>query len=288
MRLACLLLVLPVVVSGSSAWTTFVNYKAPVVAPEEAAPALNLASQRRTTSSASFSIQPEQDASSGRFVVPNDFTANSLTDQYELKMRVFELCKNGAAGTSFEATVTHAWNAAAAAGGTNETKSKYMPPQCATCMAKGWGVNSWNYSPDPTPGYYLPCGCQETCVDVSGNMRATFNKIPTSASLYNYAGADSTYTKLGGSMGSTAFPSATTGDGSSGNAGYQQLKTCQDYLDNRLTYTCSGIAEFQTAIWVGILMAIIFVYTAVAMSGMQLDMDSLLYTVGGPGSKKDQ
>jgi len=38
---------------------------------------------------------------------------------------------------------------------------------CFYCQTLGYGTN------DKSPGYYVPCGCQRNCVDVSGNLKFT-------------------------------------------------------------------------------------------------------------------
>merc|ERR1711990_880318 len=49
---------------------------------------------------------------------------------------------------------------------------KAVTPWCTYCLAKGYGND------ESTPGFYVPCGCQNVCVDVTGQVT-----LPSGAQL---------------------------------------------------------------------------------------------------------
>lgn len=57
-------------------------------------------------------------------------------------------------------------------------------------------------------------------------------------------------------------------------------------MSNNIVTTCSQMAIYHFVLWPSVLAAIALIFTAYSMMYMQLDMDSLLYTVGS-SSKKD-
>jgi hypothetical protein len=247
---------------ASSAWTDFVSYSAPAAAPEGHVPALNMASTRRAGSTPDI-VDPNQFAATApiqngapadyrRYVTVNSFiangTENTVANQDKIRKNIFKLCAAGAEGTAFAGTVNAAWN-------DGQGKVEALPPQCMWCLAKGFG------STEATPGFYLPCGCQQTCVDVSGRLSANFGRSSNK-----------------GLTGVQGFPTLP-------GQNMKPLQSCQDFVENQIVYSCPQVATYHFVLWPAILAAIALVYTAYSMMYMQLDMDSLLYTVGS--SKKE-
>lgn len=212
--------------ASNSAWSDFVSYKAPAVVPEGSIDASNLASTYNPGAiSGSAIIQPSTQAGLSRSVTVNGFVAMGASGNDGIKARILKLCKAGSKGTEFNPSgFTEIGDDIAA-----------MPPQCMYCLAKGWGTN------EATPGFYLPCGCQRVCVDVSGNTQGTF------------------------------------ANGRSGTFTAGAMTTCQDYIDNGIVTTCAEVARYHIVLWPSLIGVIILLYVAYSMAYMQLDMDSLLY-----------
>merc|ERR1712072_328751 len=231
--------------SSNSAWYDFVSYEAPAAMPEGHVQAANFASARRAVGmgnpgaySGTAVIQATGvPANIKNTVTTNSFITGSTTTAAATKLRIAALCKAGAAGTDFART-------AAAANLIDATNADNIPSQCMYCLAKGWGTT------EATPGFYLPCGCQRTCVDVSGFTKGS------------YAAA-----------GSSPNPSAKYSDSTTGSP----LSTCKDYLDNQLVMSCANTATYHIVLWPSLLGTIILLYVAYSMAYMSLDMDSLLY-----------
>jgi len=255
------------VASASSAWSDFVSYTAP-----EAASQGHASSSRRvlaTNDAQIAQVQPsyvKPDALGYlSFVTVNQFIANGTThnSKEQNKYNIFKLCNDHAKGTSFAGLVSTAWQGAQAAS-TQAAKTDFMPPQCMYCLTKGYGVD------EKTPGFYLPCGCQETCVDVSGQLTANWARdgISQQDGVGQLKSGD---VKL--------FPAlANTGN-------FKPLESCSAYLANQVVYSCPQIAQFHFVLWPSLLAFAAMFYMAFSMMNMSLDMDSLLYTVGGSGKK---
>jgi len=262
---ATLFLSASAVLAESSAWTDFTSYSAPVTAPEGTVPALNMASTRRAASnvysfSGSATVQENAGKEARTFTV-NSFIAGGKTKPAEIKANIFALCAASAKGTSFASTVATASKAISAVGVTN--KLDFLPPQCMYCLTQGYGTT------EATPGFYLPCGCQQTCVDVSGHLKANFARTGlASQSLTNI-----------NTKGIKLFPTAA-------GKNFQPLTTCAAYVDNQIVQNCPAVATFHAVLWPSVLASIAMLYTAYSMMNMSLDMDSLLYTVGS--SKKEK
>jgi len=240
--------------AASSAWTEFVAYKAPVVAPEGRVNALNLAGAATVTLPTATVQEYSASPSFTTTVTLNKFINSNSANTTRAK--VFALCKAGSAGTTFGATMA------------TITDVKAMPPQCFACLAKGWGTD------EKTPGFYLPCGCSDTCVDVSGNVKANFN----GQNKNTVAVTDTSASDLSSLFKSSYWPVMPSG----GNM--QPLKTCDAYLQNGLVQNCGGVARYHFALWISLIAVAAMLFTAYSMMYMQLDMDSLLFE---SGSKKD-
>jgi len=267
----------------------------------ESVQALNLAEARRTGSESCGTrcigavVQPSTSTTKASFttvVTVNTFVLNHVeklfgADNATLdnnKRAIFALCYQGAAGTSFYSTVKFAYEAS---GGNPDA----MPPQCMTCLSKGWGSNEGCSSTSTggcaTPGFYLPCGCSQTCVDVSGNLKANWAKqgIPQKTVFFGDDGLGAgSYTDGGNSV----FPKLASGipGDSEAVSEFGALSNCSAYLANQIVTDCATISEYHFMLWPALLATIAAMYFAYSMAYMQLDMDSLLYTVGS-SSKKD-
>jgi hypothetical protein len=271
--------------SASSAWSDFVSYSAPVAVPKDSVDGLNLAQYETTNQfyhlNSGAYVQPVSlcptsgtpDSQCRAFTV-NNFIKGSTTNAADIKNRIAELCKAGALGTDFGSMYT--------------TDAKFdgdnMPSQCLTCLAKGFGTS------EATPGFYLPCGCQATCVDVSGNTTANFNRAGLAGSSLAPA-ANSAPTQGAGfhPWDSMNYPSDPTAAKTKMMDQYRKgiaLKTCQDYKTNKIVLTCNQVSIYHFVLWPSLLGGAALIYFAMYMGSMQLDMDSLLYTVGS-SSKKD-
>merc|ERR1719231_1640321 len=165
MRSALLMLCAMVQIAfGSKAWSDFVTHSSKQVH------ATSLTAMRRAGAAANKPcwaiVQGTDKAPSPRYVQANKFIANSTTSigKPECSARVSTLCAKAAAGTTIP--LKKALTAADVTG-----MKKQVPPQCFYCLTKGYGTS------EKTPGYYLPCGCQNTCVDVSGNLYTMKNGI---------------------------------------------------------------------------------------------------------------
>jgi len=207
------------------------------------------------------------------YVTVNEFVAknqkgDTKASQIEIQKRIWQLCKKGAAGTSFSQVAQSKWSAGVA------------NPECYYCFGKGYGVDS------STPGYYLPCGCQRTCVDVSGNSVGSYqSKEPKKPKAQQFFGL--------GDSNNGGFPYLSNSFGSNGVYGTgtgtfgQKLNTCQDYIDNRMVTTCNEIFIYHFVLWPSVLGVLALFYAVYSIAFMSLDMDSLLYTVGSSHKKND-
>jgi len=239
-----------------------------VTAPEGKVPALIMAAARRAASPASSvydysgtaTVQENAKAESRTFTV-NSFIADGKTKPADIKARIFALCAKSATGTSFASTVATASVVLKTASVTN--KLAYLPAQCMQCLAQGYGTT------EATPGFYLPCGCQGTCVDVSGHLSANFGRT----------GLVSQFATNINTKSLKLFPTAA-------GKNMQPLTTCAAYVDNQIVSNCAAVATYHFVLWPSVLASIAMLYTAYSMMNMSLDMDSLLYTVGS--SKKDK
>jgi len=271
----------------------------------ESVQALNLAEARRTGSgcdgdgnciSAVVQTGSPSKASFTTVVTVNTFVLNHVQTLFGAnnatldnnKRAIFHLCYKGAAGTSFYSTVKFAYEAS---GGNPDA----MPPQCMTCLSKGWGshegCSSTSTGGCATPGFYLPCGCSQTCVDVSGNLKANWAKqgIPQKTVFF---GNDELNDGLGAGSyldgANSVFPKMASGipGDSEAVSEFGALSNCSAYLANQIVTDCATISEYHFMLWPALLATIAAMYFAYSMAYMQLDMDSLLYTVGS-SSKKD-
>merc|ERR1712072_622829 len=228
------------VASASKAWDDFVSHTSSPVQGQ----AINL-NARRAASCGTSAMIPSSGGK--RAVTLNNFiqTAGAtptpaptpcgrrLLAANTCQTNVATLCAKGAAGTSFAKSVGDAAS---------------LNPWCYYCLTKGYGTD------ESTPGFYLPCGAQNNCVDVSGKV---FSSIPT----------------VNQPTTSAQAPVALT--------------TCQAFIDAHLVTTTSNLASFHFVLWPSLFAAIVMLYFAYCMAYMQLDMDSLLYTVGSD-MKKNQ
>merc|ERR1711871_227374 len=262
----CALAALPALVSAASAWNDFVSYTAPVEAPKASAGALNLATTFADPASynAVTYVQPgcsSQSTSDDCRAVTVNSLIGSGTTSATVNKKICTMCKKAALGTDFYSTM-----ASFDCNAVSDTNP--VPPQCMSCLTKGFG------SIEATPGFYLPCGCQGTCVDVSGNSTANFAKAGLKGSSLSVD-----YKFEPASMAQTSEAIATR------YAQGYKLETCQDYITNKIVLTCNQISIFHFVLWPSVLGGAALLFTAMSMSYMQLDMDSLLYTVGSSGKK---
>merc|ERR1711967_12800 len=260
----CALAALPALVSAASAWNDFVSHTAPVEAPKGSVGALNLATFANPMAHTAVTyVQPGCSSSSTtddcRAVTVNSLIGSGTTA--EINKKICKKCKAAALGTDFYSTMA-SFDCDAV------SLTNPVPPQCMSCLAKGFGTT------EATPGFYLPCGCQGTCVDVSGNSTANFAKAGLKGSSLD-----------GGAYKFTTAYAATSANQAAKYASGYELTSCQDYITNKIVLTCNQISIYHFVLWPSVLGGIALVFTAMSMAYMQLDMDSLLYTVGSSGKK---
>jgi hypothetical protein len=235
---------------------------------------------RYTAGLKSVQVQPLSPAvgNEALTVTVNKFITNgtSLSSQDEIKRNIWALCRKGAPGTSFSQV-------------TQQSDSIVADPMCYYCLSRGYGVD------EDTPGFYLPCGCQRTCVDVSGNSVGSYDTRPATAAAGSFYGLGG----QGSKAGEKGFPFLSNSFGSNGVYGKwvtgqsqpasygQTMNTCQDYIDNGMVTTCNEIFIYHFVLWPSIFGSLALLYTAYSMVNMNLDMDSLLYTVGSGHKKND-
>merc|ERR1712199_87639 len=260
----CALAALPALVSAASAWNDFVSHTAPVEAPKGSVGALNLATFANPMAHTAVTYVQPGCSSSSTTDDCRAVTVNSLIGSgtpAEINKKICKKCKAAALGTDFYSTM-----ASFDCNAVSDTNP--VPPQCMSCLTKGFG------STEATPGFYLPCGCQGTCVDVSGNSTANFAKAGLKGSTLSYEYK----------FASTDMPTTNQELAMRYSKGYP-LTTCQDYITNKIVLTCNQISIFHFVLWPSVLGGAALLFTAMSMSYMQLDMDSLLYTVGSSGKK---
>merc|ERR1719409_717204 len=168
------LCVLAQAAAASEAWLSFLSHTSGPI------PATNLAARRAGASSdgcwtsVEYVGQGETAPSAPRWVHANKFIATfgsnttAAKDGSECAARVSQLCTKGSEGTPFY------WQATPDKTGKRDPLTaaqikagKNLSPMCFYCQTLGYGTNA------KTPGYYVPCGCQRNCVDVSGNLKFT-------------------------------------------------------------------------------------------------------------------
>merc|ERR1711934_1011396 len=215
------------------------------------------------------------------FVTVNSFISEGKTGkttgdtaaQEKIQKRNYKLCSQGAPGTSFSHLAQTTWQ--------SKLQYKVADPMCYYCLSKGYGVD------ESTPGYYLPCGCQRTCVDVSGYSVGSYQSMPVSGQ----AGKEQFF-GLGNKKTFPYFSNSIGINGVYGTGGKtptwgQPLKTCQDYIDNKMVTTCNEIYIYHFVLWPSVLGIMAMLYAVYSIAFMSLDMDSLLYTVGSSHKKSD-
>jgi len=255
-------------VHSSQAWSEF-EASADTLAKANSARRLLATGLDQGTSAGAVQVQPlspEVPSGEQTWVTVNSFIlgTNGNTDdaQVAIKKNIFDLCKKGSAGTSFSTYM-----------GITSDDSE-ADPQCYYCLAKGYGTD------ESTPGFYLPCGCQKVCVDVSGNSKGSFSTADYEETSPRF------YGDLTDDTNGQHFPPLSNSLGRDGAyAEGQPMGTCQDYIDNQMVTTCGDIFRYHFVLWPSVFASLALFYTAYSMINMQLDMDSLLYTVGS--SKKD-
>merc|ERR1711988_786531 len=191
---------------------------------------------RYTTGLKSVQVQPLSPAvgNEALTVTVNKFITNgtTLSSQADIKANIWKLCQKGAPGTSFSQVAAEGYS------------STIADPMCYYCLSRGYGVD------EDTPGFYLPCGCQRTCVDVSGNSVGSYSANPR--------GPGGSYFGLGSESKKGGFPGYSNSFAINGAYGQWQksgssaqlvssgapLTTCQDYIDNRMVTTCNEIFIF--------------------------------------------
>jgi len=266
------------VVSASSAWSDFVNYRAEASQASSSRRLLfnggdtPVYEEYSGTAFVQSSASYTKDPGASRSFTVNSFIFGDCGSQSKVgspspqqlcvKQRVFDLCYNASAGTDFYGTVSAAHKGSTA----GPTSSDNTPPQCMMCLSQGWGTS------EATPGFYLPCGCQRTCVDVSGNSKRAFADVVPASGGFPFM------------QKSFLVPYGVASD--TDKMGEQPLATCQDYIKTNIVTTCTQMNIFHFVLWPSILAAMALVFVAYSMMNMSLDMDSLLYTVGS-SSKKD-
>merc|ERR1712046_170978 len=253
--------VVPAVLS-SKAWSEFLATEQETAASAGSRKLLANGLGRVTAATKSVQVRPLSPSvgNEALSVTVNKFITNgkTLTTEADIKDNIWALCQKGAPGTSFSQIAADGYSASVA------------DPMCYYCLARGYGVD------EDTPGFYLPCGCQRTCVDVSGYTSGSFNSV--SADTPNFYGPSN-----GG--GFPYLSNSVAQQGVYGGAG-QTLGTCQDYIDNKLVTTCNNMFIYHFVLWPSVLAIASLAYASTSIANMPLDMDSLLYTVG-PSGKKD-
>lgn len=263
-------------VSGSQAWSEFEASGLQAASSSRRLMAYGLDSRLFSTS---VQVQPivnqagaatNVDPAYQRFVTVNDFIAGGKTDGTQIQQRILDLCRKGAAGTEFAYMNTSKFDGV-----------KVAEPLCYYCLTRGFGVDQG------TPGFYLPCGCQRTCVDVSGYTQGSFSAVQTSASASFFGPSTSVDGKAAGGFPFLSNSVANSGLYGNGKGSYgQPMTSCQDYIDNKIVTTCNGMFIYHFVLWPSVMGAVALLYSAYSIATMPLDMDSLLYTVGS-SSKKD-
>merc|ERR1711988_1371062 len=228
---------------------------------------------RYTTGLKSVQVQPLSPAvgNEALTVTVNKFITNgtTLSSQADIKANIWKLCQKGAPGTSFSQVAAEGYS------------STIADPMCYYCLSRGYGVD------EDTPGFYLPCGCQRTCVDVSGNTQGSFSSVQTSASASYFGPTSSLNGKAAGGFPFLSNSVANQGLYGNGKGTYgQAMTTCQDYIDNKLVTTCNDMFIYHFVLWPSVMGGVALLYAAYSIATMPLDMDSLLYTVGSSGKKE--
>jgi len=249
---------------GSQAWSQF------EASAEQASSSRRLmaAGLDQGSYAATVQVQPLQsqekvptnvDSAFQRFVTVNKFIAQGTNgDGFKIQARILSLCKAGAPGSEISFINNSGFSSTIVA-----------EPMCYYCLTRGYGVD------EHTPGFYLPCGCQRTCVDVSGYTKGSFKSV--SSDTPNFYGPSN-----GG-----GFPYLSNSVAQSGVYGgaAQTLGTCQDFIDNKIVTTCNQMFIYHFVLWPSVLAIASLAYASSSIANMQLDMDSLLYTVGSSGKK---
>merc|ERR1711934_1167062 len=207
--------------------------------------------------------------SEGKTGKPTDAAAQKAQEK-AIQERIYKLCSQGAPGTSFSYLAQTDWQKGA-------TTGKVADPLCYYCLSKGYGVD------ESTPGYYLPCGCQRTCVDVSGYSVGSYQSMQAGKEQFFGLGNKKTFPYLSNSIGINGV----YGTGGKTPTWGQPLKTCQDYIDNKMVTTCNEIYIYHFVLWPSVLGIMAMLYAVYSIAFMSLDMDSLLYTVGSSHKKSD-
>jgi len=262
-------------VSGSRAWSEF-EASGQKVTSGRRLMAYGLDSR---LFSASVQVQPmtnqagqdtNVDSAYQRFVTVNDYIAGGSTDGKVIQKRILDLCRQGSPGSELSSMNTTTYD------GVNVAE-----PLCYYCLTRGFGVDQ------NTPGFYLPCGCQRTCVDVSGNTQGSFSAVETSASASFFGPLTKLSGKAAGGFPYLSNSVANQGLYGDGKGSYgQAMTTCQDYIDNKLVTTCNDMFIYHFVLWPSVMGGVALLYAAYSIATMPLDMDSLLYTVGSSGKKE--
>jgi len=272
--------VVPAVLS-SKAWSEFLATEQETAASAGSRKLLANGLGRVTAATKSVQVQPLSPSvgNEALSVTVNKFITNgtTLTTEADIKDNIWALCQKGAPGTSFSQIAADGYSASVA------------DPMCYYCLARGYGVD------EDTPGFYLPCGCQRTCVDVSGYSVGSYDTRPATATAGSYFGLGG----AGSKAGEKGFPYLSNSFASNGVYGKwaagqsqpvsygQTLNTCQDYIDNGMVTTCNEIFIYHFVLWPSLFGSLALIYVAYSMISMNLDMDSLLYTVGSGHKKND-
>jgi len=156
------------VAAASEAWNSFLSHTAGPVS------ATNLAARRTGAatggcwSTVEYVSSSQTPPSMPRWVHANKFIANGTTSDGEAcAAKISALCTKGSVGTDFYYQANTASQARTPTTAAQFKAGKNISPMCFYCQAMGYGVD------EKTPGYYVPCGCQRNCVDVSGNVMYT-------------------------------------------------------------------------------------------------------------------
>jgi len=139
--------------SASKAWTDFVSHVASPVQGHATNLATASAAKSCTIKLVTGPAGKERTVTANSFVATYGHNANSSAT--DCKANVFALCKRGSKGTSFAASVGTATD---------------LNPWCTYCLTQGYGTDDASGG-----GFYLPCGCQRTCVDVSGYLKTSLS-----------------------------------------------------------------------------------------------------------------
>jgi hypothetical protein len=161
--------------AASEAWLSFLSHTSGPI------PATNLAARRAGASSSDgcwstveYVGGNDNPPSMPRWVKANNFIATfgsnstAATNGPECAAKISNLCTKGSEGTPFYWQATPVLVPERSPLTAAQIKSgKNLSPMCFYCQTLGYGTN------DKSPGYYVPCGCQRNCVDVSGNLKFT-------------------------------------------------------------------------------------------------------------------